>query len=93
MMYEVAAPWYHVTSLMQVFFDTSERQRLVKAWLRAAVLVVTACLAVGLAACGGSDETSTLPAASQGEETIVQQLPALDVNAPQQFQTAAFAYG
>lgn len=90
---EVAAPWYHVTSLMQVFFDTSERYALVKAWLRAAALVAAACLAVGLAACGGSGETSTLPAASQGEETIVQQLPALDVNAPQRFQTATFAYG
>jgi hypothetical protein len=93
MMHEVAAPWYHVTSLMQVFFDTSERQRLVMAWLRAGVLVLMACLAVGLAACGGSDEMGTLPAASQGEESVLQQLPALDVNTPQQFQTASFAYG
>jgi hypothetical protein len=78
---------------MQGVFDTRERHTVVRAWLWAAMLIAAACLAVGLAACGSSQETSTLPAASQGEETIVQQLPALDVNAPQQFQTAAFAYG
>jgi hypothetical protein len=59
-----------------------------------AAVGLTACLALVVQACGNNGGAGMESTASRGEQSVVQpQLPSLDVNAPQQFQTAAFAYG
>lgn len=60
--------------------------------------VVVLGLAAGLVAmvggCGDSSVGRAEPSASDGRRAIVQpQLPPLDVEAPQHFQTASFAFG
>jgi peptide-methionine (S)-S-oxide reductase len=53
-----------------------------------------ACLALTSAACGTDGGTSMKPSVSHsGQDAAQQQLPALDLSVPSNFQTAAFAYG
>ncbi len=70
------------------------RQRLTSVGLAIVIAGMVACLAFTVAACGTNGGTSMEPATSQGAQSgATSQLPALDLNAPREFQTAAFAYG
>ncbi|OFW58171.1 MAG: hypothetical protein A2133_00680 [Actinobacteria bacterium RBG_16_64_13] len=62
--------------------------------LAAAVLGVGASLAMYAGGCAEGQATGIEPAASEGDQAAAQpQLPALDVEAPREFQTASFAFG
>jgi hypothetical protein len=62
--------------------------------LLAAAAGLGACLALTSAACGTDGGTSMKPSVSHsGQDAAQQQLPALDLSVPSNFQTAAFAYG
>jgi hypothetical protein len=70
------------------------REMFHRAGFAAAVIGLTAGLALTIQACGSDGGTGMKPIVSPGGQTAAQpQLPSMDTNVPRDFQTAAFAYG
>ena len=70
------------------------RMMLTRAGLAVAAVALGACVAVTAGGCGGDPGAGIQSVASGDEQNVAQaQLPSLDLDLPDGFQTAAFAYG